>query len=117
MRARPYAPMHAPTPLRAGDLVYRVVEVDPPTKGPHTWEVAAIAVKQASAKQIRLKACFAPLWRTQFTPYALGRAFFTTPAAAIAAFLAAQRRELESLDRRRKDTERAVAWARKNGAE
>jgi hypothetical protein len=107
-----------PKPLRPGDLVYRVNEADPPAKGPHTWTVASVAVEQASTKQIKLKSCSATGWRVKFEPGALGRVFFATPAAAIAAFLAAKRRELEILERRRKDSERAIAWAvRQQGAE
>lgn len=97
--------------LKAGDLVYRVIEVDPPGEGRNTWKVASVVVERASAKQIKLKTYFAGLWRTTFDPDALGRAFFETPLRAVQAFLTAQHHEIESLDRHRKEAERAIAWA------
>jgi hypothetical protein len=102
--------------LSAGDLVYRVIEVDPP-EGSHTWEVASVVVRHASAKQIKLTKYFAHTWRALFEPDALGRVFFATPAAAIAAFLTERRTELETLERRRQDAERAIAWASEQGTE
>ena len=97
--------------LKAGDLVYRVIEHDPPGKGRSTWKVASTVVERASAKQVKLKAYFAGLWRTTFDPDALGRAFFDSPLGAVQAFLAARRDEIESIDRQRKEAERAIAWA------
>ena len=102
--------------LRVGDLVYIVTEVDPPTRGPHTWEVTSFGVTYASAKQIKLDRCAATLWSTRYQPDALGRIFFETPDAAIAAFLTAKRSNLESLERRRTDTERAITWAINQGS-
>lgn len=100
-----------PKPLRPGDLVYRVVEWDSPENDPHTWKVMSVAVERASVKQIKLKTYFSSLYRVQYEPRALGRIFFATPEAAVAAFLSAQRSELESLERHRKNAERAIAWA------
>ena len=99
--------------LHAGDIVYRVVEVDPPpdVHGPHTWEAAAIVVDRASAKQIKLKRPFRGLARTVFEPRAFGRLFFETPKQAILCFLIEQREEIAALDRRRREAERALAWA------
>lgn len=97
--------------LRAGALVYRVIEDDPPDKGPHTWKVTSVVVASASAKQIKLKIYFPGLYRTRFDPDALGRVFFETPLQALQHFLIAQRMEIEALDRRRVEAARAVAWA------
>jgi hypothetical protein len=97
--------------LRAGDLVYRVIEIDPPNEGPITWQVTSAVVKSASAKQIQLKTYLPGLWRTRFKPNMLGRTFFETPLGAIQWFSAAQRGEIETMDRRRKQAERAIAWA------
>ena len=101
------------TPLRAGDLVYRVIEDDPPPDvvQPHTWKAAAVVVDQASAKQIKLKSYFQGLGNKVFSPDAFGRLFFETPLQAIQHFLIERRLEIESLDRRRKQAERAVTWA------
>ena len=101
------------TPLRAGDLVYRVVEVDPPpdVRERHTWKAACASVERASDKQIKLKHAFAGLSRTLFSPDAFGRVFFETPLQAIQFFLTERRCEVEALDRRRKEAERAIAWA------
>lgn len=101
------------TPLRAGDLVYRVVEVDPPPddRGPHTWKAAAVVVERASAKQIKLKTPFTGLMRTIYAPSEFGRVFFETPLQAIEFFLTERQLEIQSLDRRRKEFERAIEWA------
>ena len=100
-------------PLHAGVIVYRVVEIDPPSDDSslHTWKAAAAVVERASAKQIKLRSPFPGLSRTVFEPSAFGRAFFDTPLQAIRAFLAERRLEIESIDRRRKTAERAIAWA------
>lgn len=97
--------------LRANDLVYRVIEDDPPGEGLHTWKVAAVSVMSASAKQIKLKTNFHGHFRTRYDPSALGRVFFETPLQAIQYFLIERREEIVSLDRRRKEAERAIAWA------
>lgn len=97
--------------LKAGDLVYRVVQHDPPGKKPHTWKIVTAVVEHASTKQIKLKTYFQGLWRTRFEPHALGSSFFETPRAAIQYFLTSARREIETLESRRKDAERAIAWA------
>ena len=101
------------TPLRAGDLVYRVVEIDPPPddQGPYTWKAAAVIVERASAKQIKLKTPFSGIARTIFQPDAFGRLFFASPLQAIQSFLIERRLEIESFERRRKEAERAIAWA------
>jgi hypothetical protein len=101
------------TPLHAGVIVYRVVEIDPPpdVDERHCWKVAAATVERGSVKQIKLRAPFPGLTRTVFDPSAFGRAFFETPLQAIRAFLAERRLEIEAIDRRRKDVERAIAWA------
>jgi hypothetical protein len=103
----------AGTPLRAGDLVYRVIEVDLPPNipGRHTWEVASVVIERASSKQIKLSAHFTGLANKVFDPDAFGRVFFETPLQAIQYFLSSKRLEIESLDRRRKEVERATAWA------
>ena len=77
--------------MMAGTLVYVVAEVDPPpdVRGPHTWKATSVVVEKASERQIKLK----------------------TPLQAIQYFLAARRLEIEALDRRRKEAERALAWA------
>lgn len=97
--------------LKAGCLVYRVVEVDPPGEGPHTWKAACIEVHSASAKQIKLKTAFSGLFKTRFTPDAFGRVFFETPLQAIQHFLIARRLEMESFARQRAECERAIEWA------
>lgn len=106
---------HVPkgTPLRAGDLVYRVIEVDPPPDvcEPHTWKVASAVVERASARQVKLKTRLLGLSNLVFEPSAFGRLFYETPLQAIQAFLIEKRLESESLDRRRKEADRAVAWA------
>ena len=101
------------SPLAAGNVVYRVVEVDPPpdVQERHTWKAAAAVVERASVKQIKLRCAFPGLPRTVFDPSAFGRVFFETPLQAIQVFLAERRLEIESLDRRRKEAERALAWA------
>lgn len=102
--------------LKTGDLVYRVAESDHPDKVPHTWKVVSRVVKKASAKQITLASFFPGHYLVQFTPDALGRVFFSAPSAAIEAFARQQRLDIENLDRRRKETERALAWAYAQGA-
>lgn len=101
------------TPLHAGTVVYRVIEVDlpPDVHGPHTWEAGAVIVERASDKQIKLKRPFSGLARLVFEPSAFGRYFFETPQQAIQAFLTARRDEITALDHRRKVAERALAWA------
>lgn len=101
------------TPLHAGAVVYRVIEVDPPPDvlEPHTWEAASVSVERASDKQIKLKRPFQGLARTVFEPTAIGRVFFETPQQAIQCFLTERRNEIMSLDRRRKEAARALAWA------
>jgi hypothetical protein len=101
------------TPLHAGAVVYRVIEVDPPLDvlEPHTWKAASVVVERASDKQIKLKHPFQGLARTVFEPTAFGRYFFKTPEQAIQAFLTERRNEIMALDYRRKAAERALAWA------
>jgi hypothetical protein len=110
------------TPLRAGDLFYRVIEVDPPPNvyldgcrkanyAPHTWKVASAVVERASARQVKLKTRLLKLGNVVFELSAFGRLFFESPLQAIQHFLTARRLEIESLDRKRKVAERAVAWA------
>jgi hypothetical protein len=101
------------TPLQAGTLVYRVVEVDfpPDVNKPHTWEAVGIAVERASDKQIKLRRPFPGLAGTVFKPTAFGRFFFETPQQAIQCFLIERRGEIEGLDHKRKTAERALAWA------
>lgn len=99
-------------PLKAGSLIYCVVEVDSwPDKGEHAWKAATIVVEHASARQIKLKKPLPGHGGTVFKPDALGRVFFETPLRAIQHFLSARRREIEALDRRRNEAERAIAWA------
>lgn len=99
--------------LKQGSLVYRVVEVDPPpdVRELHSWKAAAVVVERASNRQIKLKTPLPGHGGTVFMPDALGRHFFETPLQAIRFFLAERRLEIESLDRRRKEAERALAWA------
>jgi hypothetical protein len=99
------------TTLRAGTCVYRVVEDDPPGAGLHTWKVACVAVEKASARQIRLARRFDGLASIWFDPDALGRLFFETPLQAIQFFLTARRLEMESLERKKAEAARAIAWA------
>ena len=101
------------TKLHAGNVVYRVIEIDPPPDvyERHTWKVQAVVVERASNRQIKLKTPFSDLSRTVFQPDAFGRVFFETPLQAIQFFLTARRLEIESFDRRRKEAERAIAWA------
>lgn len=108
LSARQVAPN---TPLRAGDVVYRVVEDDPIGPGLHTWKAVSRVIERASVKQVKLKAAFPGFERVLFEPDAFGRAFFETPLQAIKHFLAERRRDVESLDRKRKEAERAIAWA------
>jgi hypothetical protein len=100
------------TTLKAGHLVYRVVEVDlPDDDAPHTWQAACVVIAKASDRQIKLKTCFSGLGRKLFKPDALGRAFFETPLQAIQFFLTERRLEMASLDRKKKAADRAIAWA------
>jgi hypothetical protein len=101
------------TPLHAGAVVYRVIEVDPPPDvfEPQTWEAASVVVERASDKQIKLKRPFQGLARTVFEPTAFGRVFFETPEQAIQNFLTERRNEIVVLDYKRKEAERALAWA------
>jgi hypothetical protein len=98
-------------PLKAGDLVYRVIEIDPPGEGRHTWKVASVVVTSASTKQIKLKTYFSGLYRVLYEPNALNRVFFETQSAAIQGFLDSRRQEIVSLDRHRAEADRAIAWA------
>ena len=102
--------------LRTGSnitvLVYRVVEDDPAGEGKHTWKAAAIAVERASARQIKLARPLPGHGGTVFKPTDLGRLFFESPLQAIRHFLTGRRMEIESLDRRRAEVERAIAWAK-----
>lgn len=79
--------------LKAGSVVYRVIEVDPPSdvRDLYTWKAAAAVIAKASAKQVKLKTPFPGLARTLFTPSALGRSFFETPLQAIQFFLIERR--------------------------
>ena len=100
--------------MKAGTLVYRVVEVDPhhdERERDTTWKAACVVVERASDRQVKLKTPFSGLARVMFQPSALGRVFFETPLQAIQFFLTEHRWEIESLDRRRKEAERALAWA------
>jgi hypothetical protein len=97
--------------LRPGDLVYRVIEIDPPDASPVTWKVTSAIVKRASTKQITLKTYLPGLWNVRFEPNMLGQLFFETPLDAIQWFLASQRSEIETLERQRAHVERAITWA------
>ena len=101
------------TPLHAGNVVYRVIEVDSPpdVPGPHTWQVGSVVVERASDKQIKLRRLFPGLARLVFEPSAFGRYFFETPQQAIQAFLTERRGEIVALDHRKKEAARALAWA------
>ena len=98
--------------LKAGSLVYRVIEIDPPCPGLHTWQIETRTVVHASAKQIKLNSYFSGLWNTTFKPDVLGRSFFETPLQAVQHFLAARRAEVTSLKRQHKDALRAIKWAK-----
>lgn len=104
--------------LKAGDPVYRVCEYDPPEVGvQHTWKIESRVVYRASDKQITLQSFFPGDFRIQFPPNAIERCFFfATPALAIEAFAADQRSKIESLDHKRREAERALMWAYKQGA-
>jgi hypothetical protein len=99
--------------IKAGTVVYRVEEDDPPpdVHGPHSWKTVARTVEKASARQIKLRTPFPGHFRVLYPPDALGRVFFETPLQAIRHFLVERRLEIESLDRRLKEAARAVAWA------
>jgi hypothetical protein len=98
-------------PLKAGHLVYRVVEVDPLDAGLHTWKVACVVVEKASDRQIKLRGRFDGLGNIRFEPNAFGRLFFETPLQAIQFFLTERQLETEALERKRKTAERAIVWA------
>jgi len=68
--------------LKAGRLVYRVIEEDPPppSRDRYTWKVTASVVASASTKQIKLKTPLPEHNGTVFKPDALGRLFYETPA-------------------------------------
>lgn len=99
------------TPLKAGSLIYLVIEDDPVGAGPHTWKVAAVEVERASLRQIKLKRPLPDNGGTVFKPDALGRLFFETLLQAIQHFLIAQRLKIETFTRRCAEAKRAVAWA------
>lgn len=107
----PAGPHPSMESLKAGDLVYRVAEDDPPGKGLHTWKIACVEVERASARQVKLKRNLPGLGRVLYQQSALGRVFFETPLQAIQFFLTERRLEMEAFDRRKKETERAIAWA------
>lgn len=92
-------------------IVYRVAEDDPVGPGLHTWKVVAIPVEYATPKQIKLKKPLPGSGGTVFKPDAYGRLFFETPLQAIRHFLTVKRFEIESLDRKRAEADRAIAWA------
>lgn len=107
-------PHHHHEPLKPGDLVYRVVEIEPPVEGRdllYTWKSQAVAVEKASERQIKLRTNFYGMGRKLFTPDAYGRVFFATPRLAILHFVAERKLEIESLDRKRADAVRAIEWA------
>lgn len=93
-------------------LVYRVVEDEPVGEGKHTWKTAAIAVERASARQIKLARPLPGHGGSVFKPTDLGRLFFESPLQAIKHFLIARQLEIDSFDRKRKEAERAIAWAK-----
>jgi len=100
--------------MKAGTCLYRVIEVDPPhpdERGPHAWKAACVIVERASDRQVKLKTPLPGHGGKVFKPSDLGRLFFETPLQAIQFFLAGRRLEIESLDRRRKEAARAIAWA------
>ena len=99
--------------MKSGTLVYRVIEVDPPPDKSerHTWKAACVRVERASTRQVKLQTPLPGHSGTVFKPDALGRLFFESPLQAIQFFLTERRLEIESLDRRRKEAERAVSWA------
>lgn len=101
------------TPLKAGHLVYRVVEVetDPPDILPYTWKVDCVTVESATARQISLQRHFVGGANRLFKPSALGSIFFETPLQAIQFFLTARLLELESLAHKKTEAARAIAWA------
>ena len=96
--------------LKQGDVVYRVAEYEPP-EGAFTWQLQARPVKRATVKQVLLSSSFSEVGRVRFDPTALGRVFYATPKQAVEAFAKQQEARLESLTRRRTETERALAWA------
>ena len=99
--------------LKPGTLVYVVAEVDPPpdAREKHTWKAACVVVEKASDRQVKLKTPLPGHNGRVFKPEALGRLFFETPLQAIQFFLTARRLEIEALDRKRNEAERAIAWA------
>src|SRR4029077_12451536 len=106
------------TPLHAGTLVYRVIEIDPrpDVYEPHSWEAGGMSVERASDKQIKLSRPFQGLPRTVFEPTAFGRLFFDTPLQAIQHFLTECRQEVEPLARKKREAERAIVWAERQGS-
>ena len=99
--------------MKTGTLVYVVAEVDPPpdVRERHTWKAASVVVDKASDRQVKLKTPLPGHGGTVFKPDALGRLFFETPLQAIQFFLTARRLEIESIDRRRTEAAREIAWA------
>jgi hypothetical protein len=97
--------------LRAGNLVYRVIEIDSPGEGLRAWKVAAVVVEQASATQIKLKTHFHGLFRTRFHPSEYNLVFHETLLGAIQRFLTAQREEIAALERRRAEAGNDLALA------
>lgn len=96
--------------LKPGDKVYRVVECDPP-EGSHTWQIESREVAQASDKRITLKSYFSGIYRMRWDAIMLGRMFHATPLDALTYFINSKRSEIESLESRVRDAERALVWA------
>lgn len=98
--------------LKPGDLVYRVVEHDPPA-GEHTWRIETAQVKSCSDRMIILKNT-APsklgLWGTRFKPDMLGVLFFVSEEEALLHFVRKQRVAVESAERAITEARRAIAW-------
>lgn len=97
--------------LEAGDVVYRVTEVDHHDQEEHTWRPQAIVVEQTSPRQIKLRTPFNGLARKVYAPDAYGRVFFATPRQAIRHFREVTTLEVEALKRRQHEAARALAWA------
>lgn len=60
---------------------------------------------------MKLKKAFPGTTSQLYKPDALGKSFFETPLQAIKCFLAARRLDIDSIERRRKEVERAIEWA------
>jgi hypothetical protein len=103
----PAAPLVAP--LAAGDYLYWVAEVDPPGDGLYTWRVECCRVVKIRRDGFVFERFvgFVKIHKS----YALDVYFHRTSQAAVQAFVARKRNQIETARREIAEAERAIAFA------